>query len=331
MPNATLKKIAEMLNISISTVSRALKNHPDISDTTRKKVQELAALLEYEPNAYAIHLRTNNSKLFGVILPTVSNYFYHSFIATLEEEVRRFGYSLLILQSGDNASIEQDNIRLCRTNRVAGIFVCITPETKNFTALQKMEEQGVPVIYFDKVPPASETCNKVCMADAEAAKIAAETLVKSGRKKILALFGNPEMSISAKRLDSFNAVFQQQTAAKVTVDYAYSSDEAHQVTLKHFSKKSIPDAVFCMSDEILIGVHKALQEKSVQIPKQTALIAISNGFIPKLFYPEINYVETSGSKLASLCFNRMMSCLAGSSFIQELTVDAVYVKGGSVN
>src|ERR1051326_4960550 len=98
----TLKHISEQLHLSVSTVSRALKGHPDISLETREKVMHLAALLEYEPNTYAISLRTNKSKLFGLIVPEISNFFYHSFIASVEEESRKMGYSLLILQSGNS-------------------------------------------------------------------------------------------------------------------------------------------------------------------------------------------------------------------------------------
>jgi len=90
------------------------------------------------------------------------------------------------------------------------------------------------------------------------------------------------------------------------------------------------DAVFCMSDEVLIGAMKTIQQKKMDIPKQLSIIAISNGFIPQLYHPIISYVETSGSKLASLAFNRMMACIAGSTFMQELTLDAVFVKGGSI-
>ena len=107
---ATLKTISTTLNISISTVSRALKNHPDISDDTKKRVKELAELMEYEPNTYAINLRTNQSKLLGVIVPQISGFFYHSFVEAIEEEGKKQGYSLLILQSGDDPGAEMDNL-----------------------------------------------------------------------------------------------------------------------------------------------------------------------------------------------------------------------------
>ncbi len=91
--NATLKKISDHLNVSISTVSRALKDHPDVSPDTKKRVRELADLLDYEPNAFAVNLRKKHSNIFGVIVPEIGNFFYHSFIQAIEEEARRIGYT----------------------------------------------------------------------------------------------------------------------------------------------------------------------------------------------------------------------------------------------
>ena len=138
--NTTLKKISQILDISISTVSRALKNHPDISEKTKRKVTELAETLEYEPNAYAINLRTNKSKNFGLIIPYASSYFYDSFIASLEEDCRKNGYSLIILQSFDDPETEANNLKLCRQNRVTGVFASITPHTTNMQPFLKLDE-----------------------------------------------------------------------------------------------------------------------------------------------------------------------------------------------
>ncbi len=125
MANATLKKIAQVLDISISTVSRALKNHPDISTSTKQKVMELAETLEYEPNAVAVNLRSKNTKVFGIMIPSITNNFYDSFIAAVEEEVKQLGYSLMILQSADNPDTEIENLKIYRQNRVSGVFVCL--------------------------------------------------------------------------------------------------------------------------------------------------------------------------------------------------------------
>ena len=328
--NTTLKKISQILDLSISTVSRALKDHPDISDKTKQKVMELATALEYEPNTYAINLRTNNSRVFGLILPNVSSYFYDSFISALEEDCRINDYTLMILQSGDDPATETNNLRLCRQNRVAGVFACITPGTTDMRPFLKLDEVDIPLIFFDKVPE-YEACNKVCLADKQASKMAAEMIIRKQRKKVLALFGNPKLSITKKRLQAFEESFQPDfTKTRLDVAHALSSEDAWKQTLEFLNLKHRPDTIFCMSDEILTGVMKAIQQTALRIPGDIGIIALSDGFFPKLYYPEITYVETSGFKLGKLAFTRMMACISGSTFVQELTVESVLVEGGSI-
>ena len=138
MTNTTLKKISEGLGLSISTISRALKNHPDISEKTKKRVIELANTLDYEPNINAINLRSSNSKLFGLIIPSISNLFYNSFTSSVEEDCRRNGYTLMILQSGDDPEIEISNLKLFRQNRITGLFICLSPDTLNIEPFLKL-------------------------------------------------------------------------------------------------------------------------------------------------------------------------------------------------
>ncbi len=328
MNNTTLKKISEILGLSISTISRALKDHPDISDKTKQRVVELATTLDYEPNANAINLRTSHSKLFGLIVPSISNWFYNAFIAAVEVESRRNGYSLMILQSGDDPLIEITNLKLCRQNRITGLFVCISPETTNIEPFLKLKELDIPVIFFDKVPDAGN-CNKVCVADSLSATMAATAIVNKKKKKVLGIFGNTNLLMTKKRLEAFTETINEKVnKIQLTIDHATSSEEAEKVMASHLNKK--PDTVFCMSDEILIGVMKVIQQKKLKVPEDIAVITISNGAAPKLYYPEITYVETSGHKLGMLAFSSMMACLAGSTFIQELTIESILVEGGSL-
>ncbi len=328
--NSTLKKLSEMLGISISTVSRALKDHPDISTKTKLRVKELAAAMEYEPNTYAIQLRTNQSRVLGVMVPNVANYFYDSFIAAVEEEARLNEYSVLIMQSGENAAVELENLNLLRRNRIAGLFVSLTTETKEIKSFLKLNDIDVPVIFFDRVPE-FEACNKICLADKDAARIAAEAIIAKKKKYVLGLFGHLNLSISKKRLESFKETFEQKSPqTKIDIAIQLNEEEAKQITAKKLTAKKRPDAIFCMGDLTLIGVMQAIQEKKLRIPEDIGVITISNGFIPTLYYPKITYVETSGYKLGKLAFTRMMSCLAGSSFVRELTIDSILVEGGSL-
>lgn len=328
METITLKRISEVLGLSISTVSRALKNHPDISAETKKKVIELAETLDYEPNINAINLRSKKNRVLALIVPSISGFFYDSFISAVEEECRNNSYTLMILQSGNNAKMESSNLRICRQNRISGLFACLSTETISTDDYDKFREADIPLVFFDKVPDGDY--NKICIADEQAAKLAAELLLEKNKKKILALFGNKILSITRKRLPAFQKIISLQKDVATYVEYCNSSEEAKKIALEYFSKKQKPDAVFCMSDEILIGVMKCLHELKINIPEETAVITLSDGFLPKLYTPEITFVETSGYKLGKLAFTRMINCLNGINDPIEMFTTSALVKGGTL-
>jgi LacI family transcriptional regulator len=330
MYHSTLKKLSETLGISISTVSRALKDHPDVSDITRRKVKELAAVLEYEPNDLAIQLRTRKSNLLGVLVPTVDNFFYDSFIASLEADARVHGYSLLIMQSRDRLDIETSCLHLFRKNMVSGIFAAISTEIEDMAPYQKLKELEIPVVFFDRVPEAGGY-NKVCLADEVAAQIAAEAIIEKGKKNVLAFFGHPHLSISRVRCASFKDTFLKKAPnTKLKIDYPENIFESERVTLAELKGNEKYDVIFCMGDLILIGVMHAIHEMNLRVPEDISVISISNGLIPTLYKPHITYVETSGSKLGKLAFSQMLGCLQQQTIAEEIFLESVLVQGGSL-
>jgi len=328
MQQTTLKKISEILGISISTVSRALKHHPDISIKTRQKVIELAETLDYEPNASAVQLRTKNSKLLGLMVPTVCNYFYETFIAAVEEDARKLGYSVMILQSGNDPAIELENLKLFRQNRVSGVFACISAQTKDLKGFERMTELDIPVVYFDNIPDTPGIFS-VSMADEKSAQLASRLMLDKGYKSILAILGNPDLSITQKRKAALQSSFKSHQEIELLIEHANNSADAKTITNDMLNKYQ-PDIIFCMSDEILIGVLKTIQERGLRYPDNIALLTISNGTIPKLFHPQITYIETSGEKMGHLSFSHMMTCINATSTTKELLVDSVLVEGGSL-
>jgi LacI family transcriptional regulator len=329
MENITLKRISEVLNLSISTVSRALKNHPDISTATKKRVNELAQSLDYEPNINAINLRAKKNRVLALIVPTIAGFFYSSFISAVEEECRANDYTLIILQSGNDPETEKNNLSVCRQNRISGLFVCLSTNTANMAAFDKFNEADIPLIFFDKVPEA-DVYNKICVADEEAARLAAQLLIENKKQNILALFGNKNLSITKSRLKSFTDTMAKQQKIINHFEHCSNFTEAKNITTEYFSKKTFPDAVFCMSDEILIGVMKSLQDLKIPIPEKAAVIALSDGFWPQLYSPEITYIETSGYKLGKLAFTRMMNCMEGKTKPVEMFINSPVIKGGSL-
>ena len=327
---ATLKNIAEMLQISISTVSRALKNHPDIAEDTKRKVQELAEVMDYEPNAFAVYLSTQQSKVLGVIVPEISNFFYHSFVASLEKEARKKEFSLIILQSGNDPALEEANLKLCKLNRVAGIFVALTSDTSDISVFKRIIVSGIPIVFFDKVPDDPQ-CIKVTMADTEVGKIAANTIHQKKKKHILALFGSPNMSVTRKRKQGFvNELKRLSPLIEISTATANNSDEAKSLALEKLTSNKNIDTVFCMSDEILTGAILAINQLKLNMPKDIAVLAVSNGFIPKLINPSITYVETSGAVLGKKAMNTFMEVLEKGITKKTEQISSKLIEGGSI-
>lgn len=330
MEQSTLKKLSETLGISISTVSRALRNHPDISEKTKQRVRELAEALEYEPNNYAVQLRTKQSNILGILVPSIDNFFYDSFIASVEEEARKNGYTVFIMQSRDSVEVENSNLYLFRKNRVSGLFASISIETEDMAVFQKLKEAEIPIIFFDRVPE-KQGFNKVCQPDEIAAKIAAETIITKNKKNVLGLFGHPHLSITKKRLTAFTETFRQKnSAANLIVDYPENIIESKRITLQAFQQHEKPDVIFCMGDLILMGVMQAIHELKLKVPDDVAVISMSNGLIPTLFSPKITYVETSGYKLGKLAFEQMLKSLQQKTISEEVFLEALLVNGGSI-
>jgi len=330
MQKSTLKELSLSLGISVSTVSRALKDHPDISTSTRNKVKELAALMEYEPNSYAVQLRTKKSNVLGILVPSIDNFFYDSFIAAVEDEARRNGYSVLIMQSRDDLDTEISNLHFFRKNMVMGLFAAISIATEDMSTYQRLENQDIPVVFFDRVPE-EKGFYTVCLADEEAARIAASAIIEKNKKNVLGLFGHPHLSISKLRRDSFLNTFKTiAPGTKVIIDYPENSAVSKEVALAALTSATPPDVIFCMGDMILIGVMKAVHQLNLKVPEQVAVIAISNGFIPGMFNPVTTYVETSGFKLGKLAYGQMQARLKDEPVAEIVCVESLLISGGSL-
>ena len=326
----TLYELAKRLNLSTATVSRALKNHPNIAPETKKRVLQLAKELDYEPNAYAVSLRTSSSKELGIIVPSLTGFFYDSFITAVERLCKKEGYSLLIFVSGDNSEAELSSLKVCKQRKVDGIFISLSTNTTDLDYFEKLNTQGIPVIFVDRVPK-ENIGYKICFEDEKAAKISADHLVDKGKKKILALFGDNHLSITRQRLKAFMQAFEARgTLDRIHVHHALGVQESSEIVRNILSKDKGYDAIFCMTDEILIGAMKTLQVLGMKTPGDIGIMCMSNGFFPSLYYPEITYVETSGKKLGETALNHMFGILKKEKSENEVKLKSILMEGGSV-
>jgi LacI family transcriptional regulator len=194
----------------------------------------------------------------------------------------------------------------------------------------KLEEMKIPVVFFDRVPEV-DGYHKVCLADEDAARIAAEAIIEKKKKKVFALFGHPHLSISKIRHASLKETFKKKSPkTKFTALFLEGIAESEKATLEVLKSKSKPDVIFCMGDMHLIGVMRAVHKLKLKVPDDIAIITISNGLIPTMYDPKITYVETSGFKLGKLAFTQMLSCLKNDTTTEEVILSSMLVQGGSL-
>ena len=198
----TILDIARILGISKSTVSRAITGHPRVKPETRKAVLELAEELDYQPNMMAINLVSNKSFTMGIIVPEFVTSFFPQVVVGAQEEAAKAGYTVLISPSNEDYLTEVTNTKVMMANRVDGILVSLTKETKNFDHLKIFQRKGIPIVFYNRV------CNemavpKVVIDDYDAAYHAVEHLIKTGRKRIAHLAGPEGLPISQKRLNGY--------------------------------------------------------------------------------------------------------------------------------
>lgn len=306
----TIKDIARILNISPSTVSRALKNHPDISKATRIKVQDLAREMRYKPNAVARSLRKSKTNVIGVIVPQVVHHFFSSVISGIEEFSSYSKYNVLMCQSGESAQKEIDNIETLIGSRVDGIIISKTKNTENCTPFDIILQSEIPLVFFDRTCPEIET-DAVVIDDFKAAYEATEYLIKNGKKQIAHYAGPENLNISMQRLEGYQTALED-NGLEPRDDLVFRCDDfdaGREMTEQLIRENKLPDAIFAVNDSTAAGVINALKKNGVQIPQEVAVIGFTNSPLSVITDPALTTVEQNGFdmgyKAAEILLNRI--------------------------
>ncbi len=198
----TIMDLAKLLNLSKSTVSRALKNHPDISQATRDAVRQLADALNYRPNSVAVTLRHKKSRIIGLVVPQISYFFFPSVVKGIEDEVNKHGYTLMIMQSNEEYTREKEACNHLMSGNVEGILISVSRETVDFHHFEEIIDSGLPMVFFDRVPE-TYLADMVLVDDTDGAYRAVKHLIETGKRKIAICTGTPNLLISRNRLKGY--------------------------------------------------------------------------------------------------------------------------------
>lgn len=311
MKRTTIKDLAQKMGVNVSTISRALKNHPDVSAEMKNAVAALAKQMNYVPNYMAIHLRKRESKTIGLVIPSISMFFFPSVIQGIQDVAYANGYHLLMLQSNESLQREIENIDICLQNGVDGLLLSVSSDTANHEHLEKLQTLGMPFVLFDKVVE-NDTLHQVIINDIAAAKNATEHLLQIGKRNIVGIFGNPNLNITKRRIDGFRQAFLtfDTPMRPDAVQYAHSTDETFRIVSTLCSHHP-PDGIFVMSDEILAGTLPAIKRSGLEVPKDCAVVAISDGYLPTYLDPPVTFVRHSGYEVGQKAAEVLCTMLQG--------------------
>lgn len=308
MNPVTLKQIAETLKISISTVSKALKDYPDVSKKTKRLVKETAALLNYKPNAFAVNLRTKESKTIGLIIPEVVHHFFSSVIKGIIAQAEKKGYLVIILQSNESYELEKKQLDLLLSKRVDGILISLANGTGDFKHLNDLISQEVPFVMFDKIAKIVN-CSKVIINDRKAAYTATKYLIDSGCKRIAHFRGPllPQNSIDRflgyKTALDDNGIAYDSSLVYVLKDMSF--DEG-----VHFSKKLLKDhddvdGIFINTDLVAIGAISEFNKCGVKVPEDISIVGFSNWFMSSVISPSLTTINQPGYLMGKTAFKQL--------------------------
>ncbi|PCJ98870.1 MAG: LacI family transcriptional regulator [Flavobacteriaceae bacterium] len=296
----TLKQIARELEVSISTVSKALKDSGEISKDTKDKIRAFAKMSNYRPNSIALSLKNRQTKNIGVIIPEIVHHFFSTVIKGIQTYANTKGYNLIICVTNESYEKEVINIELLANGSIDGFILAISEETEmknNFDHLKEITEQGIPLVLFDRVTN-EVACDKVIIDDKVGAYKAVKKLIDNGNKKIALLTTASYFSVSKERDRGYR---------QALLDNNFEINENLILELDHFDMDDTPieeffdkqeiDAVLSVNETFGIRAMRVVQRKGLKVPEDISFIGFTDGLLSRYANPRLTTVDQHGGRM----------------------------------
>ena len=331
----TIYDIAEALNVSGSTVSRALRNHPDISEEMVEKIKKVAKKLNYQPNMIAQSLKERRTKVIGIILPEILHPFYMSVLNGIEELAFRKGYHVIVAKTNESYQREVMHVQSLSA-QVDGLLVCLSQETKNCDHFKATKKQNIPLVFFERVAE-KVTANSVVMNDEAMSFTITEHLIKSGYKKIAIITGGDHLNTSRNHVKGYTEALKK-NKMPVENDYIMRSGMSFQQGLTGFQKlmrlKNQPDAIFATGEQITLAVYAECKKMGLRISIDIGLVGYSSDPLLAFLSPSVSSVGQRGfemgSMAAQLCINEIEDRSSSKKKRTEVLSNDLIVRQSSV-
>lgn len=330
MTNINIKQLANALNLSTSTVSRAFRDNSDISKETKERILAKAKELNYQPNHYASNLREQRSKTIAVIVPELANNFFSQAIHSIERIAREKGYHILIYATGDEYEKEVAFIQHLHNGRAEGIIMSVSGEANDHTYLNELSAQRLPLVFFDRVY--EDICTpRVITNDYDSSFTATEHLITQGCSRIAYLVINKNLSIGKTRMQGYIDALEKHHIPyddKLVIDCSNSYQE-NNIILKKMLKRIQPDGVFTSVERLAFATYYACYDLNISIPNELKVIGFSSLEIAPLLNPSLTTITQPATKIgieaANLLF-QMLEAPASVNIDTKVVLDSTLVK-----
>lgn len=335
MAQFTIKDLARELGISPSTVSRALRDHPDISRETKRRVTEAAAKHHYQPNQLAQSLQKKRSNTIGVIVPEIRHHFFSTVISGIEEVAYEHGYTIMVCQSNETLTREILNTQALVANRVAGLLIAVSSETTTYDHLSGALKQGVPLVQFDRVVEELPT-SKVVVDDYKAAYEAVTHLIQSGYTRIGHLAGLEGIALNRHRFEGYRDALLDNGLSfekKFHLHGGYREEDGRQGARRYLALDELPEAILAINDPVAVGLFSEFKKAGLRIPDDVALVGFSDTPAAALIEPALTTVSQPAFEMGRTAVTLLMEQfdLEDATFVPKTVVleTKLLVRGSS--
>ncbi len=304
----TIHDIARELNVSASTVSRALQDHPRISEPTREAVKRVAAKYNYQPNVVASSLRKGSSKTVGVIVPRINRNFFSKVIGGMEELLAASGYHLMICQTHEKLGNEVSAIQTLVNARVDAVMLSISMETFNYEHIRSLPERGIRLFFFDRAAGDIQT-GSVVVDDRLGAYLSVLHLLEQGYRKIMHIAGADRINIYKKRKQGYLQAMHE-AGIEVPSSWIMERNQVQEGGESAFSSsiKIKPEAFFCAGDFAALGVMQAARKAGLNVPRDLGITGFANEPFTAFIEPSLTTVDQRGAEMGSMVAGMFLKC-----------------------
>ena len=315
----TIYDLARKLNISIATVSRALKDDPVVSKKTKKRIADLALEMGYRSNNFARNLRTSRTNTIGVIIPRINSSFMSAVIAGMENVANSEGYNLIISQSSESAEKERVNAATLFNSRVDGLLVSLAYDTDSLAHFEPFIKKKIPLIFFDRTSDKTEgTCIQI--NNLRAAYEATTHLISQGYTRIVHITATPKRNVYVDRLQGYKQALADQRIA-FREDYVIvgnlSQEAGTDAAARILEMRPMPDAVFVANDNCAVVCMTALKQAGIRIPEDIAFVGFNNDPVSTVVEPTLTTVNYPGYEMGQIAARNLIDHLNGASSIHS--------------